>query len=324
MITRKDIAAHLEKVVRTGFLAGSKNYTPKRSPFCRDVPSDGAFEIYADMGAAPWPVANAGKAGLTGTDGRTQVPQNGQLNSGQQVTVLGGEEKGLIVYNRDWETVIGITHNAIDDDRGGDLEDWASGAGVRFEQHKDYMAFNALNTGEATTFIGACHDGLSLFNDSHVDPGAEYQTTQDNKYALALSYANYNTVKIAASKFLDSRGIPLGLNHSLLIYPPDLVDAAAQIVKNPMKAGAANLDVNAYAGMVAGLESPGGWLDATAWFLVDPTLPQKPLNLQVRKVPELVIWDDENAGDGGVRYFKWHARYEIFPGDWRLIIEGNS
>ena len=324
MITRKDIAAHLEKNIRTGFLAGSKGYTAKRGAFCKDVPSDGAFETYGDMGSTPWPTQNSGKAGSGGTDGRTGAPVNGSMNAGQQVTVLGGEERSLIVYNIDWEVTIGIYHNAIDDDRAGDLESWAKTAALNFEKHKDFKAFEALNTAEATTTLGPGYDGLSLINDAHIDPNAEYQTGQDNKYALAMSYTNFNTVRIAGSKFLDSRGKSLGLAHNLLIYPPDLRDEAAQILRNPEKAGTTNRDVNAYAGMISGLEAPGGWLDTTAWFLVDDSMPQKPLNLQLRKNAELVIWDDEAAGNGGIRYYKWHARYNVFPGDWRLIIQGNS
>jgi hypothetical protein len=324
MITRKDIAAHLEKGIRTGYLLGTKDYSPRRKPFCRDVPSDGAFEAYTDMGVAPWPTQNAGKVGSGGTDGRTNAPVNGSMNAGQQVTVIGGEEQALVVYNVDWEIVIGVTHNAIDDDRAGDLETWARTAAINFEKYKDFLAFNALNNGAATTTIGPCYDGLSLFNDSHIDPNAEYQTAQDNNLALAISYANFNTARITGSKFLDGRGKPAGYNHNLLIYPPDLRDSAAQILKNPQQYGQANLNVNAYAGMVDGLEAPGGWLDTTAWFLVDTSMPQKPLNLQLRKNPELTIWDDESTGDGGVRYYKWHARGNMFPGDWRLIVQGNT
>jgi hypothetical protein len=324
MITRKDIAAHLEKNIRTGYLLGTKEYTPMRAPFCRDVPSDGAFEEYTDMGAAPWPVQNAGKMGSGGTDGRTGAPVAGQMNAGQQIQIIGGEEQALVVYNLDFEIAIGITHNAIDDDRAGDLETWARTAAINFEKFKDWQAFNALNVGAATTWLGPCYDGLSLFNNAHIDPNAEYQTGQDNLFTLALSYANFNTVRIAGSKFMDSRGRTIGLSHSLLIYPPDLADEAAQIIKNPQKPGTGNRDVNAYAGRTEGLEAPGGWLDTTAWFLVDPSMPVKPLNLQIRKNAELVIWDDESAGDGGVRYYKWHARGNIFPGDWRLIVQGNT
>ena len=324
MITRTDIAAHLEKGIRTGFVIGQKSYSPLRGPFCGVKPSDGAFEVYGDMGATPWPQLNAGKQGSGGTDGRTGAQVSGAMSMGRQITILGGEEKNLVVYNQDWEVTIGIEHNAINDDRAGDLEDWAKTTAVNYEKHKDYLAFNALNNAAATTVLSAGYDKVALLSPSHVDPGAEYQTAQDNDYALALSMSNLLTVKIAASKFLDGRGHPLGLNHSLLIHPSDLMYEAAQILRNAENYETGNRATNPFNGRLSGLEAPGAYLDSTAWFLVDPTMPQKPLYLQERQAPQLTIWDVNDAPGGGVRFYKWHSRYTIFPGDWRLIVGGNS
>ena len=69
--------------------------------------------------------------------------------------------------------------------------------------------------------------------------------------------------------------------------------------------------------------APGGWLDATAWFALDASQTQKPLTLQIRKRPELTIWDDETQGSG-IRYFKWHMRGAISYGNWSLALQGNS
>lgn len=321
MITRTDIAAHLERGVRTGFLQGSRAYTPLRSAFVQEVASDGAFEVYTDMGDTPWPRQNAGKQGAGGTDARTGAPKVNRMDAGEAVTIVGGEERSLMVYNVDWDIAIGVEHNAINDDRAGDLEAWARKAGARFEQHKDYQAFNALNSGEATTNYGAGYDGLAFFSGSHVDPGAEYTTAQDNQYTSALSLDNFETVKVAASKFLDSRGQPVGLNHNLLIVPPDLERTGAQIAMNREAYDTANREINPYSGSITMLVAPGGWLDTTAWFIIDPSM--KPLNLQIREQPRLVIEDDELTGSG-VRYFIWRARYAVFYGDWRYAVQGQT
>lgn len=324
MITRSDIAAMLEYRVRTGFKLGLQSYSPLRRAFVADNASDGAFEVYADMGAPPWPVNNAGKQGAGGTDERTGLPQVNRMSSGGAVRVIGGESQGIVVWNVDWEIVTAVSHNAIDDDRTGEVDRWARGAGVNFEKHKDYLAFDYLNNGEATTSYGPGYDNLSFFNDSHIDPGAEYQTAQDNKLATALSLDNFEAAKIAASKFLDSRGQPIGLNHNILIVPPDLERIAAQIADNREAYDTANREINPYAGAVSYIVAPGGWLDTTAWFLIDGSQAEKPLFMQNRKSPEMVMWDVESEGDGGHRYFKWHARYAIAAGDWRLAIQGNT
>lgn len=322
MITRSDVVAQLERGVRVGFLKAMKEYTPLRSAFVDETSSDGAFEIYADMGAVPWPSQNGGQTPGTATDSRTGAAQVGGLHEGGQITVLGGNERSLIVYNRGWSVPIGIYHDAINDNRVGSLEAWARNAGTRFEQHKDWLSFNALNAGEGTTY-GTAYDKLSFFNDAHLDPRAEYQTSQDNKLATVLSNTNFSAAFIAANNFKDDRGQPTGLVYDLLIHAVNLIDEAAQITDNAEKAGTANRERNPYAGLIRRMHAPGGYLDTTAWFLVCSQPGMRPVKLQIRQQPQLVYWDDFTQGNG-IRYYKWYARHEVFYGDWRTAIMGNS
>lgn len=322
MITRSDVLASLEARARVGFLSAKNAYVPKRSAFTREAPSDGAFEIYTDLGASPWPLQNGGQTGGS-TDGRLNNAQVGGLASGGATTILGTNEKSLTVYNRPWEIAIGITHDAINDNRVGGLTEWAMAAGSRFEQHKDFLAFDALNQGEATTSYGAGPDKLSFFNDSHIAIGAQYQTAQDNKYALTLSMANFETVRVAGSKFLDDRGVPSANNHTLLIHAVDLERTAAQITDNKEDSSTGNRASNPYAGVISRLAAPGTWFDSAAWVVLDVSSPIKPINLQVREQPAFHSWDDYTQM-GGVRYFMFRARYEAFYGDWRLAIMGNT
>ena len=322
MITRTDILAHLERNIRTGFLLGRSDYTPLRSAFMGSRPSDGAFEDYADMGTVPWPRQNAGVQGDAGLDARTGAVQVGAIGAGGPVQIIGAPEQSMRIYNVDWEIGIGITHNAIDDDQAGDLEGWARSARAQFERHMDFVAFDMLNNGASGATYGNGYDQLSFFNDAHIDPGAEYQTGQDNSFALALSLDNFETVKVASSKFLDDRGQPFGLNHNLLIVPADLEYLAFNITKNQQAQDTSNRELNPYAGYNM-IVAPGAWLDSTSWFLLDPSLPQKPLYMQERQAPELVMVDDETQGSG-VRYFFWRARYNGFYGDWRTASMGNT
>lgn len=322
MITRTDVLASLEAKAKVGFFSARNAYVPKRAAFTRETPSDGAFEVYADLGASPWPIQNGGQTGGS-TDGRTSSAQVGGLGAGGAATILGTNEKSLVVYNRPWEIAIGITHDAINDNRVGGLADWAMGAGSSFEQHKDFVCFDALNAGEATTSYGAGPDKLSFFNDSHIAPGAQYQTAQDNKYALTLSMANFETVRVAGAKFLNERGIPSANNHTLLIHATDLERTAAQITDNKEDNSTANRASNPYAGLITRLSAPGTWFDSTAWVVLDVSSPIKPINLQVREAAAFHSWDDYTQM-GGVRYFMLRARYEAFYGDWRLGIMGNT
>jgi len=323
MIVRTDILAHLDRTARVGFTAGTRAFTRQRDAFCQTMTSAAAYELLTDLGDTPWPVQNGGTLGSAGTDARTGAQQTGDLHAGARPIAFGTSERAIMVYPVDWEVTLPVTHNAINDDATTSLETWARSTAINFQRHMDYLAFLALNGGDGTTY-GICYDGLNLFSNSHVDPKAEYTTVQDNLYGSTLSLDNFKTVKIAASKFLNSRGKPMGLNHNLLIVPPDLEYEAAQITQNREAYDTANREMNPYAGSTRLLVAPGGYLDSTAWFLVDPGLPVKPIIMIERQAPMLSVVDDELAGDGGVRFFKWHARYNIAYGDWRLAIMGNS
>lgn len=322
MITRTDILTRLERGVRAGFLRGSAEYKPMRAAFTRETGSDGAFEQYSDMGASPWPRQATGVLGSGGTDSRTGAQVTGSMGGGSNVVVWGGAESAQLIYNLDWDVTIGIEHNAINDDRIGGLEQWARNAGQRFQQHMDYLCFQALNAGDASTY-GLAYDGQNFFSNSHADPGAEYTTAQDNLYALALSLDNFETVKVAGANFKDDRGQPAGYNHRLLIVPPELERTAAQIVTNREAYDTSNREINPYAGSVRGITAPGGYLDSTAWVLIDDSQVSKPITLQVRERPQLVWWDDQEHTPA-VRYYKWISRYNVGYGDWRLALMGNS
>lgn len=323
MITRTDILKMLEYGVRTGFLRGQREYTPLRAAFVGEQPSAGAFETYADLGDVPWPRQNGGLLGSTGTDGTGHAQVTGGMSMGNPPTIMGTEERAMVVYNADWEITTAVSHNAINDARVGNLETWARDAARNFEKHMDYLSFSALNLGGGTTY-GKCYDGQALFSGSHVDPRAEYTTAQNNAYTNVLSLDTFETVKVAGSKFKDSRGQPVGMTHNLLVVPPDLERSGYNITGNRDDYGTGNRALNPYSGSTRLLVAPGGWLDSSSWFIIDTSQTAKPLYLQMRQAAQLVQWDDENSPDGGVRYFKFHARYTIFYGDWRLAIQGNT
>lgn len=321
MITRTDILAHLEYQVRTGFLQGMRAYTPIRSAFTSEPPSTGAFETYADMGALPWPRQVTGQPAGTATDERTGAQVAGGLSEGGPVQMIGANEVAMVLYNDGFEITVGIYHDAINDNRVGNLENWARSAGARFEQFKDYQCFDALNSGGASTY-GLCYDGQFFFDTDHADKGAEYTTNQSNALSTALSYANFKAARIAAGKFKDQRGQPIGLTHDQLIVSLDLEEDGYQLTSNPERYDTADRARNPFTGTRL-IVAPGGWLDTTAWYLAVGNMPQKPLILQTRQAPILYFWDDHTQG-GGVRYYKWYERHRVGYGDWRLIIQGNT
>jgi len=260
---------------------------------------DGKTTDLVDLGAAPMPVKSIG---------------------GLQVQDF--IEKHIEVKPEDWEIVVWISQNAIDDDRTGELERKVKGAGANFQRHINKRVFEVLNGGDGSTY-GACYDSSDFFDNDHADAGAAYSTAQDNENALTLSMDNFETVLVAAQAFRDDQGEYVELLYDLLVCHPTKERVAAQICNNEFSYDTAMREKNPYSGKFTYETSPH--LDTTAWYVIASNENTKPLIVAMRKQPQLQdAWFDPTAADGGRHYFKFFARYEMYYGDWRLVNQGNT
>jgi phage major head subunit gpT-like protein len=293
-----EVPGHLVVGARTGFLTTLKSTPMDWQRVATEVTMGAKSMDLVDLGAAPMPVENLGKL----------VNQS-------------FVEKVLTIKPKNWEITVPISYNAIQDDQTGTLERKVKSAGNNFVKHINKQVFKALNNGDVAGNVG--YDGATFFNDSHVDEGADYTTAQDNKYDLALSLDNFDTVVTAAAVFKDDRGEAVGYNHNLLIVPPALRYTGAQITGNAEAYDTASREKNPYAGKANLLVTPE--FDSTAWVVIDDSEPIKPIIVGMRQSPYLQhYWFDPNQPDGGAYFFKFYARYVIAYGDWRLAIMGKS
>lgn len=295
-----EVPAHLLVAAKTGFLAAlPENPINASAPFVRVLPMGAKSIDLVDIGSAPMPTENKG---------RTQVKDF--------------IEKKLTVTPKPWDITVSLSYNATMDDQTGELDSKVRAAGENFPKHMDNIAFDALKNGDTTTAYGACYDKLSFFNDAHVDDGAEYTTSQDNKLALPFSLANFKTVRAAGRAFLDDRGEPLDIVHNTIVAHPDYEYDIEQLIRNVENAGTADRAMNPYAGKMNAIYSAK--ITSGQYFLLNTSQVAKPLILAMRETPNLQsAWFDPNGPDGGMYYFKFYARYNIFYGDWRLAIKGN-
>jgi phage major head subunit gpT-like protein len=292
-----NVPKHLTVGVKTGFLSAFKDAPQTWRRIAQMVQMDRGEMDVVDLGAAPMPTKNP------------QVVQD-------------YIEKSITVKPQDWYMTVWISQNAIDDDQTGSLERKARQAGRNFDKHINNRVFTVLNGGDSATY-GLCYDGQHFFDNDHVDEGAHYQTNQDNEFTLALSLDNFETVEVAAQKFVDDQGEHVNYNHDLLVCAPDLKRTAFQIVGNPKAYDTANNEKNPYSGDYDLLPSPQ--LDSTAWYLVASSEEIKPILVVMRKSPTLnAMWFDPQQEEGGIYYWQWHARYEMYYADWRLAAQGNT
>lgn len=294
-----NVPSHLLVAARTGFLTTALPPVPAYAPIATVVKIDAKDGNLVDLGGAPMPLRNRGR-----------------------VQVQDFIEKSLNVKPLDWDITVFISHNAVKDDQTGSLDRKVRSAGDNFQRHIAQQVFQALNDGDATTNFGAAYDGLSFFNNSHVDKGAAYTTLQDNLDALSLSLTNLPTVMTKALKTRDDQGNFTQYNYDLLVVSPDDHVVAAQLTK----ATGGNDDTtknNPYAGKLGYAIAPQ--MDSGAWVLVASSETVKPIIIVMREEPNLQsAWFDPEAPDGGRFYFKFYARYNHVYGDWRLAYMGKT
>jgi len=294
-----NVPKHLVTGARTGFLTAMRAAKLPYQRVAMTVKMDGKSMDLVDLGGAPMPVKST-----TGREVQDMI------------------EKSIAIAPEDWEIIVWISQNAIDDDRTGTLERKVKAAGNNFPRHINKRVFEVLNGGDGSTY-GACYDGSDFFDDDHADAGADYQTDQDNEMALALSMDNFETALVAAQQFVNDQGVYVEYQHDLLVVPPALERTAAQICSNEWAYDTSNRERNPYDGKIQYITTP--YYDSTAWHLIASNEEIKPIIVAMRKEPTLQdAWFDPMQPDGGRYYFKYFARYEMYYGDWRLALQGNT
>jgi phage major head subunit gpT-like protein len=295
-----NVPNHLVVAARTGFLTTAQPAVPTYAPIASMITMDAKSQTLVDLGGAPMPLRNRGKF--------------------QAQDFI---EKSLTVTPLDWDITVFLSHNALKDDRTGDLDRKVRAAGANFQRHISQQAFKALNDGDATTNFGACYDGQAFYYASHIDNGAAYQTAQSNTgFAAALSLDNLETVMVAAKVLVDDQGEYTDYNYDLIVVPPAYQRIAANICRNNDAYDTANREMNPYSGMKY-IVSPK--LDSTAWVLAASSETIKPIIIVMRESPNLQsAWFDPEAEDGGRYYFKFYARYNHYYGDWRTALLGHT
>ena len=298
MAIRGTLPKHLEVAARTGVLIAPARPAVGWRQVAMDVDLTARRTTLVDLGGVPLPTENP------------QVVQD----------IL---ERGLDIEPKDYYVSVSISQNAIDDDQTGTLLNRFRNIQAGFDKHIEKLAFQTLNGGDGTTY-GLAYDGQEFFDNDHVDKGADYQTAQDNEFALALSLDNFETVYTAAQLFRDDKSNFTNYIYDLLVCHPSSLRIATNIVGNPAAYDTGNREDNPYSGrMKSVLTSPE--LDTTAWYLLATSESAKPLFVGMRKRPELTgIEFDAQAEDGGKHIFTYHARYVAGYGDWRLAVQGNS
>ena len=213
------------------------------------------------------------------------------------------------VVNDDWGLGISVASNDIKDDLLGLYDERLDLLGKRIEQFPDDLVFQLLKDG----LVELCIDGQPFFSDTHyADPNnINAANTFDNKLALALSVANFNTAYETMLTFPDGKGRPMGLEPTHLIVPPQLRKTAKDILEaDTVSTGGTNVNK----GEVQLIVEPLLANEGTRWYLIsaDAGFPlfvqeREALTSYVKNMPsdDCMFYDDEmqvltkGRGEGG-------------------------
>jgi phage major head subunit gpT-like protein len=238
------------------------------------------------------------------------------------------------VVNNLYEATLEIPRTKLEDDQFG-----------LYSMHAQMLGREAAIWPDrqiATTIIGAgtgnSYDGVPFFSASHpTDPSGSVAGTQSNLFGLALTAANFQTVRATMRAYLGRDNQPIGVLQSgrgTLMVGPALEGAARQLLQ------AEYLSPTAGYGLAAsGAPTSNVWMgsadlivnpyitSATAWYYMDLNFPIKPFIWQVRQEPQFVQRTDPGTDvvfERDVYQYGVRARAAASTSLWWLIAQGNT
>jgi phage major head subunit gpT-like protein len=249
--------------------------------------------------------------------------------------------RSMTATNKLYEGTVEVPRAKLEDDQYALYSPTAQMLGRAAKIWPDKQIADAIANGGSATYNGnaTSYDGVAFFSASHpVDPSGELSSAvQSNTNALALSAANFATVLAAAKSLLGRDGAPLGVFSSgrpILMVGPTLEKTALDLVAanflSPAVAwGAAAASApssNTFQGAATVLVNPY-ITSATAWYLIDASMPIKPFIWQLRQAPQFTQRTsdtDENVFSRDMYQWGVRARGVATYGLWFLCVRGNS
>lgn len=229
--------------------------------------------------------------------------------------------------NLPFELTLGVDRDDWEDENTGTYGVRAEMMGQAAAKLPDQRIAAAITAGQAAVGTGLSYDGLSYFNANHtINPAG----VQANTNTLALTAANYETVRGAMGSFTGETGQSLGVTPNVLAVPPALEGTGkrileADIVADAVVATAGTTNTNK--GTASLLVVPElAAISNTCWFLLDCTKPIRPFIWQLRKAPTFAqMTDPSSFVSFMLKQFIWgvEARGAAGYGPWWLAYQGN-
>lgn len=249
-----------------------------------------------------------------------RIPDMRKWLAGNPRAIVNAALRSFTIVNDDWELTAEIPRNKFDDDLQGAFTPLFGQFGERAKHWPDKMITTLMQSGTLATSTG--YDGQPFFSTSHpVNMDSTTAGTYSNYSAtgMALTAANYNTVRSTMATYTGADGNPLEIMPSLLVVPPQLEAAARQILNAEWISTAAAVgtvaggapSINVFRNSATLLVFPRLSNQPTTWYLLATSGATKPFAFQNRKTPVFQAYT--NPTDPEV----WKNRKYVFGTDAR-------
>jgi phage major head subunit gpT-like protein len=223
-----------------------------------------------------------------------RIPDMRKWLAGNPRAVVNAALRTFTLINDDWELTAEIPRNKFDDDLQGSFAGLFGQFGERAKHWPDKMIAQLMQAGTSATSTG--YDGQPFFSTSHpinMDSASAGTYSNYSVSGMALTAANYNTVRTTMESYLGADGNPLEIMPRLLVVPPQLEQAGKQILNTDWIAPGTGF--GAIAGGAPSQNTLKGSADLmvfprlqnqpTTWYLLATSGAAKPFIFQNRKSP---------------------------------------
>jgi phage major head subunit gpT-like protein len=210
-----------------------------------------------------------------------------------------------------------IPRTVADDDQLGQFDSLPAAHAAAAMQHREQLVAQLLIAGIATN----CYDGTPWLGNAHQDEAEAAQTNYQAGAGSDLSVTNVLAGFSAMGQFYGSKGRPLGMTPTHLIYGPANFARATTVFDSEFVSDGTTTVSNPTPSVLQPLYMP--FLGtSTMWFLVDLSKGVYPVLLGIRDEPEIQMPQGPEAESVFLRdqyEIACRARHGVAPGLWQTI-----
>lgn len=206
-----------------------------------------------------------------------------------------------------------VERKLVDDDQYNVISKRPRGLAIAAMRKMEVDGASVFNNAFSASYTGG--DSIALCGSHPYSPSNA--STQSNAGSTALSYDAVVATRKLMRAYEDDRGQLVPINPDLIIVPPELEDAAHDIVMAYRKPATADNDPNFVADKGIDYVVWDYLTDANNWFLADSVLAKQYLNW-FNRVPLEFAMDPTSDFTLEAR-FRGYMRYSYGWSDWRWV-----